>query len=157
MLADVRGRDDNLSFADIVILNEDNFEKVADILINVYYLTNCCDETDDGFCLGCVSLKLISSGVRNKYHPVARSCFATENRRSGYLFLKFFRFHLLESQVAVNDTKDVHLLTLILVYSLDLDVEQRMRVDCDLSRILDILGQPNLCGQLDFHPLMLCQ
>lgn len=65
MLADVRGRNDNLSFADIVIFDENDFEKVADILINVYDLTNCCDETDDGFCLRCVSLELISSGVRD--------------------------------------------------------------------------------------------
>lgn len=157
MLADVGGRDNNLSFADIIILNEDDFEKIADILISVYNFTNCSDKTDDGFCLGCVSLKSFSSGVRDQYHPVTRSSFASKNRCSWYLFFEFFGFHLLKSQISVNDTKDVHLLTFILVYSLDLDIEQRMRVDCDLGRIFDILGQPDLCGQLDFHPLMLCQ
>lgn len=55
----------------------------------------------------------------------------------------------------MNDTKDVHLLTLVLVYPLDLNIEQCSWVDCDASGGLNMLRKADLVGILNLGPLLL--
>ena len=55
----------------------------------------------------------------------------------------------------MDDTQNVELLSFVLVYTLDLNVEERMRVNADTSRLFDMLGQPNLVGKLDLLPFFL--
>jgi hypothetical protein len=64
------------------------------------------------------------------------------------------RSHLLEGEVAVDDTKDVHLLTLVLVDTLDLNVEESVGIDGDTGGVLDESGETNLVGELDVLPLV---
>lgn len=49
MLADVRGRNNDLSLADIVILNKDDFKEIADVLISIHAFANGSDKTNDCF------------------------------------------------------------------------------------------------------------
>lgn len=138
MLTDVTGRDDDLSLRDIVILQKDNLQEVANILIIVDDSANTVNEVDDS--LG---------------HPVSRCCLSTEDGHSRSKLLAFLRCHCFDGKISVNDSKDVHLLTFIFVYTLDLDVEQSSRVDSHASRSLDVLGQSDLVGIFDLCPFLL--
>ena len=44
----------------------------------------------------------------------------------------------------MDDTKDVQLLTLVLVDALDLDIEKRSRVDLDIVVLQNVLGETDL-------------
>src|SRR5438552_3512561 len=132
MLTDIARRTNDFSFADIVVLEEDNLEKVANILICVYDSPNTVDEMNDCLC-----------------HPVSRSSFATENGHSWSKFLSLLRTHCLDCQPSVNDPEYVELLALILVYPLDLDVEKSRRVDCHTGGVLDVLSKSDFVGILN--------
>lgn len=54
----------------------------------------------------------------------------------------------------MNNAKNVQLLSFILVYSLDLDIEKCFGVDFDTCGIQNMLCKPYLIGVLDFLPLM---
>lgn len=82
-------------------------------------------------------------------HPVARGSLSTENGYTRSELLALFRRHLFDREVAVDDAKYVELLALVLMNTLDLDIEERRRVDADASRLLDVLGKANLVGILD--------
>lgn len=85
-------------------------------------------------------------------HPVARRRLAAKDGHAR-LPLALLGAHGLVAHVAVDDTKDVELLPLVIVYPLDLHVEEGRRVDRDARRCLDVLGQPHLVGVLDLGPL----
>lgn len=122
MLADVRGGTDNLGLADIVILDKDDLEQVSDVFVIVDDISDLVDQVDHS--LG---------------HPVARSCFATKNRNSWCQLLALFSVHSFDRKVAVDDAEDVHLLSLVLVYALDLDIEQCCWVHTVAGGFLDML------------------
>jgi hypothetical protein len=107
VLGNVACRDDNLSLADVVVLEEYHLQEVANFSIVVDDLADLVDQVDD--CLG---------------HPVARCCFTTENADTRLNLLALLCGHVLQLEVAVDHTKDVQLLTLVLVNSLHLNVEQ---------------------------------
>jgi hypothetical protein len=44
----------------------------------------------------------------------------------------------------MDDTEDVHLLALVFVDALDLDIEERRRVDLDTIVFRDVLGETDL-------------
>src|ERR1700712_1145576 len=138
MLTYVASWNDHFRFRDIVVLQKDDFQEVANILVLVDDGTNVVDEMDDSF-----------------RHPVSRSGFATKDRHSGCELLTLFRRHFLDRQISVNDTENVHLLALILVYTLDLDVEQSSRIHCHTSGCLDMLSKADLVSILDLLPLLL--
>lgn len=54
----------------------------------------------------------------------------------------------------MDNTEDVHLLTLILMYALDLNIKQRMWVDFHTNRLLYMLSKSLLVLQLDRLPLL---
>ena len=55
----------------------------------------------------------------------------------------------------MDDAKNVHLLALILVYTLDLDIKECVGVDDDASRILDVPRKSDFVGMLDLSPFFL--
>ena len=88
-------------------------------------------------------------------HPVTRSRLATENGYTRLLLLPVLRRHSLQGQVTVDNSKDVQLLTLILVDSLDLDIKQSGGVDGNVCGVFDMLGKANFVGILNLSPLLL--
>ena len=138
MLADVGGWDDDFCFADVVVFNVDDLEEVANVFIMVDDFANTADQMDDGLC-----------------HPVAWGSFATENRHAWLELLTLFRAHGLNREIAVDDAKDVELLTLVFMYTLDLNVKQRFRADGDACGVLDVLSQADLVIMLDRLPVFL--
>ncbi len=55
----------------------------------------------------------------------------------------------------MDDAEDIKLLSLVLVYTLDLDIEERVGVDTNTSGLFDVLCQPNLVSKLNLLPLFL--
>lgn len=137
MLAQVGGGDNHLGLADVVVLEEDDLEQVTNLLVLVDDSANVVDQVND--LLG---------------HPVAGSSLSTKDGDARRHLLAVLGRHGLERQVSVDDAKDVHLLALVLVDSLDLDVEERGGIDTDARRGLDVLGQAYLVGVLDLRPLL---
>ena len=137
MLADVGSGDDHLGLADVVVLEEDDLEEITNILVVVDNGADSVDQVND----------LLS-------HPVARGSLATEDGDSGLELLPLLRRGSLESKIAVDDTEDVHLLTLVLVDTLDLNVKEGRGVDIDTGGLLDMLGKADLVGILDLGPLL---
>ena len=62
MLADIRSRNDDFGFADVVVFHKNNLEKITDILVVVDDFANLVDQVDDGLS-----------------HPVSRSSFAAKD------------------------------------------------------------------------------
>lgn len=135
VLAEVRGGDDDLGLANIVILDEDNLEEVTDLLVLVDDGSDVVDEVDN----------LLS-------HPVARCSLSTKDGNAGLLLLSLFGRHGLEAKVSVNNTKNVELLALVFVNPLHLNIEESRRVDGDAIRGLDQFGKTDLVRVLDFSP-----
>lgn len=107
MLTDITGWTNDLSLADVVVFQEDNLQKVANVLIGVDHSADLVDEMDDS--LG---------------HPVSWSCFATEDADSRLDLLSLRRRHIFKLEVSVDNAEYVELLPLVLVDTLDLDIEQ---------------------------------
>jgi hypothetical protein len=62
VLTDVAGRADDFCLADIVVLDKNDLEQIANILVVVHDIANLVNEMDDGLC-----------------HPVSRRSLATED------------------------------------------------------------------------------
>jgi hypothetical protein len=125
VLADVAGGADDLSLADIVVFQENDLQQVTNVLVAVDHFPDLVDEVNDRL-----------------RHPVSRSSLAAEYRHTGRELLPLFRGRLLDFEVAVDDTKDVELLALVLVHTLDLYIEESGRVDRNLVVLLDVFGEP---------------
>ncbi len=138
MLTNITGRNNNLSLRDIVILQENDLQEIANIWILVDDRTNIVDEMNNS--LG---------------HPVPRCSLSTEDGDSGGKLLSLLGSHSLDIQVPVDDSEYIHLLTLILMYTLHLDVEKCRWIDGNAGCGLDVLGKSDLIGILDFCPLLL--
>lgn len=137
MLGNIRGRADNFGLADVVVLEEDDLEQVTNICVIVHNRSNRVDQVNN--LLG---------------HPVTRSSLSTKDGDTGLLLLSLLERHGLEAEIAVNDTKDVELLSLVLVNTLDLDVKESSGVDSDTSGCLDVFGEADLVGIFDLSPLL---
>lgn len=136
MFAEVRSRADNFGLAHVVVGNEDDLEKVTNVLVIVHNCPNAVDQVND----------LLR-------HPVPWSSLATENGDARELLLPLLGLHGLEGQVTVNDAKDVELLTLVLVDTLDLNIKQGSWVYRNAVCGLDKLRKADLVGVLDLIPL----
>ena len=55
----------------------------------------------------------------------------------------------------MNDAEDVQLLSLVLMYALDLDIEECFGIDANARRVHDVLRQADFVGILDLLPLLL--
>lgn len=137
VLADIAGRADDLCLADIVVGQVNDLEGVANILVIVDNLANLVDKVDD--CLG---------------HPITRSSLAAKNRHTRRQLLALFRGHGFDLQIAVNDTENVQLLTLVLVNTLDLNIKQRGWVDLYTIVLQNVLCESHLVGVLDIAELL---
>ena len=65
------------------------------------------------------------------------------------------RGHALDRQIAMDDTKDIHRLALVLVDTLDLDIEHGLGVDSNAEGGLDVCRKPLLVIGLGCRPLLL--
>lgn len=137
VLAQIRGRSDNLSLAHIVVGQEDDLEEVADITVVVHHGSDGVDQ--------------MNNLLR---HPVAGSSLASEDGDTRDNLLSLLRRQGLQSEVSMNDTKDVELLALVLMDSLDLHVEKRRWVHSNAGGSLDELSKSYLVGVLDLGPLL---
>ena len=90
MFADITRWNNDFCFADIVVLQEHDFEKITNIFIRIDDLADLVDEMDD-----CLS------------HPVARRCLTAENTYAWLSLLTILGRHVLQLQVPVYDTEDV--------------------------------------------------
>ena len=122
MLADVGCWSQDLRLADVVVFNIDHLQEIANVFVLVYDLTDRADEVDDRL-----------------RHPVPRGGFPAKDGNTGRQLFALFGAHGFDGEIAVDDSKDVQLLSLVLVYPLDLDVEESFRVHADSSRLLDVL------------------
>ena len=138
VLADIRGRGDDLGLTNIVVFDVDDLQQVTDVFVIVHDLANAANKVDDS--LG---------------HPVAWSGLASEDRHTWCKFLTLFGAHCLDRQVSVDDTKDVQLLSLVLMYALDLNIEECFRVDANASGVHNMLRQADFVGILDLLPFLL--
>lgn len=88
-------------------------------------------------------------------HPVAGGGLSAKDGHARGVLLALFGGERLDGDVSVDDPENVHLLALVLVYALDLDIEECVGVDDDASRILDMSSKSNLVGKLDLCPFLL--
>lgn len=87
-------------------------------------------------------------------HPITWSSLASEDDHSRGYFLSFFGAHRFDCKIAMNNAKNIQLLSFIFVYSLDLDIEKCFGVDFDTGGIQNMLCKSYLVGELDFLPLL---
>jgi len=127
VLAEITGRDNLLSTRNVVVGNEHNLEEITNAAIGVDNICNSDDQLDDE--LGDI---------------VASSSLTCKDDGLGDNVLALLRRHLLDGKVTRHDTKDVHELTLVLVDTLDLDIEHGIGVDVDVDHVVDLLGQTHL-------------
>jgi hypothetical protein len=132
VLTDIRGRCDDLTLGNVVVLDEDDLQGITNLRVIVDNSANLVDKVNNA--LG---------------HPVTRSSLATEDRNSRLHLLSLLWRHSLQSEITVDDTEDVELLTLVLVNTLDLNVKQGCRVDFYAGSLLDVVGKAGLVGKLD--------
>lgn len=137
MLTDIAGRDNDLSLADVVVFHENNLKQITNLLIVVDDLADLVDQVNNR--LG---------------HPVPRRSLASEDANSGLHLLPLLWLHVLELEIAMDDAEDIELLSLVLVDTLDLDVEQAGWVDRDAVGFLDVLRKPDFVRVLDLLELL---
>lgn len=138
MLTNIAGRHDNLSLRDVIVFQENDLEKITDILILVDYSTHAVDQMNDSLS-----------------HPITRCSLSTKDRNTRCKLLALLWSHCLDGQVPMDNTKDVHLLALVFMYTLYLDIKESRWVDSDLGGCLDVLSKSYLVGVLNLSPLLL--
>lgn len=156
MLADVRCGYNDLTLADIVILDKDDLQEIANIRVVVYNLSN---STDTRSCISKQSMTLGSPWIvlqpdDSLGHPVSRRSLSTNYRHTRCKLLAFLCAHFLDRQITIDHTEDVELLTLVFVYTLNLDIEECGRVDADTVCLLDELCEANFVSVLDLLPFL---
>eukprot|EP00047_Mylnosiga_fluctuans_P003292 m.228426 g.228426 ORF g.228426 m.228426 type:complete len:867 (+) comp11740_c0_seq1:45-2645(+) len=128
LLREIRGGDDLLGQGHAVVLEEDDLEPAAHIGVGVDDVGDGCDQLDDH--LGhVVPGRGLAANQDSAGHEVAAGV-------------------LLHAVVEGDDVQDVEQLALVLVQALDLDVEERVRVDLDAVLLGQVLGKLLLVDQL---------
>lgn len=112
---------DDLSGGNIIIRQEHNLKKIADIRIAVDNSADSIDKLNDN--LGCI----VSRGSLSSNHNDAR------NELVGSLLL----YGLLDLHVAMNGEQDVQELSLVLMYTLNLNIKERIYWNIDASGFLN--------------------
>ncbi len=110
-------------------------EAAVDVRVGVHRLRDGIDQLDDE--LG---------------HGVTGRSLASENESA---WRDFEIRVLLEPVVQRDDVQGVEVLALVLVNTLDLDIEHPIRVQFDARRRLDVVGQPSLVPPLHSTPTLL--
>jgi hypothetical protein len=126
VLRDVRSRDDDLRKRNRVVREEEELKDIPNLLVGVDDLGDGHNETNDefggviagcGLCLGREHMDSQHWPNNSKQTSRLTSGKDDDTRND---FFALGRSHLLEHEVAVDDTEDVHLLPLVLVQPLDL-------------------------------------
>ena len=110
-------------------MDEDDLDAAVDVLVVVHQFTNGVDELDDG-----LGADVAGGSLRTEDEHAVRGI----QRRV-----------VLHAEVQVQDVEGVEQLTLILVQTLDLNVEDRVGIDLDTLALLDPRGEVDLVGVLD--------
>mmetsp|Transcript_93814 Transcript_93814/g.195689 ORF Transcript_93814/g.195689 Transcript_93814/m.195689 type:complete len:706 (-) Transcript_93814:403-2520(-) len=138
VLGDVGGRDDGLSRSHRVIGDEGNLEVRRDVGVVVDDLADVADQLDDGL------------GVL-----VGWGRLASDQASALLEFRSLGRRGLLEQEVAVDDVEAVQQLSLVLVDTLELAVEESVGIGVQDVVALQVGNQTLLGLALGGHPLLL--
>ncbi len=121
LFADICRRHESFRHGNIIIFKIDNLESALHVGIIIYKIRQGTDKTD----------YLLS-------HKVARCSFCGEDICVGYIVTigVFFYF-----KVLCDNVQSVKMLTLVLVKSLDLNVEYRIGIKLDARSFFNVLGE----------------
>ena len=135
LLGYIRCSENDLAVGDLVILDEDDLQLVVKGRIIVDGLCDRVDQLDDQ--------------LRDL---IACRCFRTENECSRIEL----HSRILEQLIPeVHDVQDIQELSLVLMQTLDLNVEDRVRIDIHAVMLVDIVRKALLVAQLNAHELLL--
>jgi hypothetical protein len=136
VLAEFRGRNDDFSIGNVVVGKEDYFEETFGFSIIV---DNCCDLVDQ--------FDNVFGG------DISRSCFTCEHYCPWHNFLPFFRCHFFDRKISIDDVKDVHKLSFVLMDTFYLNVEERILVYNYFAIMMHPFGQFTFVVQFNGLPL----
>ena len=129
LLGNIRGGNQLLRLGHVIVLHHHQLQVRAHLRIIVDELLQAQEQMDDVLCNG-----------------VGRRRLRAENHGDGALR----QIALLDLLIFVNGVQRVHLLSLVLVETLDLDVKNRIFIDVHILRLLQVLFQVRLGFLLDF-------
>lgn len=139
MLRHLGSWNNDLSAGHIVVWQENDLQQVSDLVVAVDSLGNRGDQFDDG--LGVVvTWSSLSTNANDSWHE---SVFSLVGRG------------VQNGEVSVDNVKDVHKLSLVLVNSLDLNVKHGVDWNIVSSLGFDPGGQSSLVLLLDINELIL--
>ena len=139
MLRHLSSRDDDLSARNVVIWQEYNLQQVSNFVITVNLLGYSGNELNNGFGV-VISRSGLSSDADDSWHEFA---------------LSLVSWGIENTKISVNDVKDVHELSLVLMNSLNLDVIHSINWDIVSSLGLDPCSQSFLVLDFDCNELIL--
>ena len=134
MLGKLGGWDNDLGAGNVVVWKENNLEKISNSVVVVHLLGNRGDQLDDGLSV-VVTWGSLSSDHDNSWHK---------------LVLSLVGWSIKNFKISVNAIEDVHHLSLVLMYSLDLDIIHSVNWDFVSGLLLDPFGESSLVIVLDF-------
>lgn len=139
MLRELGSWDNDLSARNVVVWQEDDLKKVSNLWVVVYLEGNGGNQLDD------------SLGVM-----VTWGSFTTDHDNSWDEFVSSLVLWGIEDcEISVNDIKDVHELSLVLMNSLNLDIEHRITGDFETGSFLDPCSKFGFVLLLDGNEFLL--
>ena len=138
MLRKLSSWNDNLGAGNVIVWKENDLKEVSNRVVIVNFLGNGSDKLDD-------SLSVV----------ITWSGFTTDHDDSWHkLVLSLVDWGVEDGQVSINNVENVHHLSLVLMDSLDLDIEQSVNWNIISSLLLDPVGKSLLILQLDLNELV---
>jgi len=138
VLADVRSRNQHLRERDGVVREEVKTEKIFRVGVGIEDACSVDDKADSQF-----------------GNIIARGRLSGKEDDLGIDCLPLFWGHRFQREVSMNDAHDVEGLALVLMQTLDLHVEHRMRIDLQAQSRLDVMRKTLLVALLDRGTLLL--
>lgn len=71
---------------------------------------------------------------------IGGSSLTSEHDCSGYNIFPLFGCHLLDTEIPIDHIKYVHELSFVLMNTFDVDIKQRVLIDCYFTIMVDPLG-----------------
>jgi len=139
MLRKLRSWNDDLSGRNVVVWQEDDLEKVANLVIVVDLVADGSDQLDDGL------------GIVVTWSSLATNSYDSWDELVSSLIL----WSVKNGKISVNDVQNVHELSLILMYSLNLNIIKSIKWYIKSSVFLDPSLELSLVLSLDLNELVL--